>query len=362
MLARSSNVYLSLPHGPDRDVLRASLLAIQGVPTNLPSELNDRNTTLKKLEEDLNSFVFLDISRRFVEGQGFVNGGLAEALNSVPKGLRRRTVLTQIPYTHVSTTERSFVVSLGFYDYLSEFDSEDVDGRFRAILSACSRVVGTPPLSKVDLTRYLSALGMSDRGAPRLLVRKLTGVSVEVLVDLLAKHLEIQSRVYHFKKYLKCFVASEAIAWMAKRFRITISDSLLVGRALSSLGLIYHVEHEHQFADDYLFFRLVSSPSTFNVDLGDVYILLSENLNIDSRTHMGKIYPNCWVGSEAIDLICERYSISRYVGYNIMHWLEQLGMFDHVVHERPFIDENYFYRFHHQFDFLNSIKSREILV
>jgi hypothetical protein len=360
MLQRSSNVYLSVPHGPDRDVLRASLLAIQGVPTNLPAELHARRAALKNLEQDPNSFVFLDISRRALEGQGLVLGGIAEALSSVPLGLRSRTVLTQVPYSFVSAAQRTFVKSLGFCDFLSEFESQDIDGRLRSVLASCSKVVGTPSVSQDDLSRYLSALGTNDKGAPRLTIWRHTGLSVGPLIDLLSKHLEIHDRSYHLKKYSKCFVASEAILWMSRRFKIPISAALAVGKALASLGLIYHVEHEHQFSDNYLFFRLVHSNSSFTVDLGDVYLLLLNKLQIEDRNYLGKTYHNCWVGVEAIDILCENYAIPRYVSYMLMHWLEQLGLFVHVANQQSFADANYFFQFHHQIEILEHIKLREI--
>jgi hypothetical protein len=358
---RSSNVYLNVPHGPDRDVLRAALLAIQGVPTNLPLETLARRSMLSDLELDPRAFVFLDISARVLEGHGLVLGGLTEALNTIPKGLRSRTVLTRVPNSYISVAERDLVQSLGFVDLVAEFDSKDIDGRLRSILNICSEVVGTPDVSDTDFSRYLNALSTNSKGAARLIVWKHTGLSVDALLSLFTSQLGIRDRTYHLKKYSMCFIASDAVAWMCKKFKIGSASAVAVGKALGSMGLIYHVEHEHQFSDDYFFFRIAKSTFDRAVDLGEAYRALVDAIHIDDRTYLGKTYLNCWVGSEAVDLICEKFLVPRYAAFNIMHWLEELGLFVHVAHEKVFMDGNFYYQFHHQLELVAHLKEREFV-
>ena len=72
------------------------------------------------------------------------------------------------------------------------------------------------------------------------------------------KLLDIKDRRYHLRQYKKCFVCSDLINSMIK-FKIVKSrdEGVELGLAIQKqLKLWRHVVDDHDFSDDYLFFRL----------------------------------------------------------------------------------------------------------
>lgn len=69
---------------------------------------------------------------------------------------------------------------------------------------------------------------------------------------------DIQDRKYGFpsKLYKKCFVGSEAVVRLIDSNMATdIDDALLIGNMLLKEGIIHHVHRDHDFKDEYLFYR-----------------------------------------------------------------------------------------------------------
>jgi hypothetical protein len=74
-------------------------------------------------------------------------------------------------------------------------------------------------------------------------------------------------------RYEQCFVGSEAVNWMMKKYNITRFDfvdnrqtlfrkqSIKLGNKLMSQKLISHVANEHLFADAYLFYKICAQSS-----------------------------------------------------------------------------------------------------
>lgn len=67
--------------------------------------------------------------------------------------------------------------------------------------------------------------------------------------------LEIKDRTHHFKIYPKCFVGSEAVNWLIKTYETPKSEALKLGRSLIEQRIIHHVCDDHDFEDDYFFYR-----------------------------------------------------------------------------------------------------------
>lgn len=338
-------VYLHLPDGASRDALRAGVLALQCVPANLPQDDNERHALLNRLAVGERVFVFVDISTRTGSSINARTGGLDEVLDSVPLPLRARTVLTRLASGHVSQAERAWVKSLGFCDLIAEFDTRDPEVSLRAVLDVVALALDLPLLPAADLIRYVSAVATGAQGTPRALIRQHTGYSAEQLVQLLSDKLDIQDRSYHLKKYPACLVAADAVAWMAKNLKLTTQSALAVGQALGALGLLHHVEHKHEFSDERLFFRLALSRQADAIDLGHALMLVRETISVADRTYLGTVYAHCWVGSDAVNVICQKYALSRHASHLVLHRLSQFGLLVHVVNGQPFIDGNYYYRF-----------------
>lgn len=341
-------VYLHLPDGASRDALRAGVLALQCVPANLPQDDKERHALLSRLAVDERVFVFVDISTRIGSSINARTGGLDEVFNGVPLPLRARTVLTRLASDHVSQAERVWVKSLGFCDLIAEFDTREPEGSLRAVLDVLALALDLPLLLAADLIRYVSAVATHAQGTPRARIRQHTGHSAEQLIQLLSDKLDIQDRSYHLRKYPACFVAADAVAWMAKNLELGKQTALAVGQALGALGLLHHVEHKHEFSDEYLFFRLALSRQADAIDLGHALMLVRETVSVADRSYLGTVHARCWVGSEAVTVICQHFALSRHASHLVLHRLSQFGLFMHVVNEQPFIDGNYYYRFTHR--------------
>jgi hypothetical protein len=67
--------------------------------------------------------------------------------------------------------------------------------------------------------------------------------------------LEIKERNYRFKTYPRCFTAQDAVKWLIETQKVTKPEALKLGQNLVDLKLIHHVTDDHDFKDDYLFFR-----------------------------------------------------------------------------------------------------------
>lgn len=334
-------VHLQLPDGPDRAVLRAGLLALQCIPVNLALPGVERAEQLESLALDPRAVVFLDISNPLPK----VGHRFDHLLQTWPKALRARTVLTRLAAGHVSAVDRGWVKSLGFADLIASFEDTSPDAALRQALDLVARTVGLPALAIADLARYQStAPKVPPRLSLRASIRARTGKDAEALTDWLSSRLDIRDRSYHFKKYPACFLGTEAVRWMAQHLQLSPNQAVEVGQALQTLGLLYHVAHEQVFADASLFFRFRAPAELPQIDLGLALQTLRDRLVVADRNHLGTVYSNCWVGQDAVDVLCAEHAIARHESQLVLHRLMQFGLFEHVVGEHGFIDGRYFYQ------------------
>ena len=338
-------VFLQLPTAPGTDALRAGLMAMKCIPTNLPLQTAERHTAFQRAVQSETAFLLMDVSNH--------KPGSADSLMAVckdlPVALRARTLLTRLAGGHVSTDDRAWAKELGFVDLIAEIDVNDLEGDLRVAINAAARLLGREPLSLTELARYVGAVATTAKAAapqmPRAVIRAHTQLSAEKLADVLRDGLAIQDRSYHFKKYPACFVASEAVAWMAAKLRITPANTVAVGRALGAIGLLYHVEQKHVFDDQPWFFRLAVSRSANTMSYSETVKVLRERVAVADRAYLGTNYPSCWVGAQAVDVLVAHRAMPRHQAHRLLHRLMSLGLFRHVVDEQPFVDGNFFYRF-----------------
>ena len=354
-------VFLQLPAVPGTDALRAGLMAMKCIPTNLPLQAAERQAVLTLASHSNRTFLLIDVSNQ--------KAGAADSLDAVcrdlPEILRSRTLLTRLAGGHVSSDDRAWVKALGFVDMIAEIDVNDVQGELRVVIDAAARLLALEPLSLTELARYVGGVAASSKTAalsagvsaapaggktplklaPRVLIRMHTGLSAEKLAELLRDGLAIQDRSYHFKKYPACFVASEAVSWMVNRFQLAPANAIAAGQALGVLGLLYHVEQKHIFDNQPWFFRLAVSRSTPTMGYTEAVNVLRERLHVADRAYLGTAYPKCWVGTQAVDSLVAHRPMQRHQAHRILHRLMSLGLFRHVVDEQPFVDGNFFYRF-----------------
>ena len=339
-----ATVLLGLPDGPARAALRAGLMAMRLAPTPLPSDRRGRDTVLQGLADKPRAVAFIDISRGSTT--------LLQLDAILPRDTRRRIVLTRLAagagLGHVSEADRRWVRRLGFADLIPELDAMDCEGGLRDALDLVARELALEPPSPAELARYARVLNdVRDTGSARATIRALSGLSAEALAALLGQSLDISDRTWRLQRYPQCFVGTEAVAWLARHFKRSRPEALALGQALASLGLLVHVAHEHPFLDDTLYYRLAVSPAADALDLGDVLseLVARDGVPVADRSHLGKPYPQCWVGSEAVDLLGSRHGLQRHEAWLLLHRLMQFGLIEHVTQSRPFIDGNFYYRF-----------------
>ncbi|BAQ64687.1 hypothetical protein GM3709_1452 [Geminocystis sp. NIES-3709] len=79
---------------------------------------------------------------------------------------------------------------------------------------------------------------------------------ITLVNDLRGKEgLEIKDRKYRLTTYHKCFVGSEAIEWMEKRYILSKSEAIRLGQELIDLKIIHHVTDDHEFKNGFFFYR-----------------------------------------------------------------------------------------------------------
>lgn len=341
----SPTALLDLPPLAARSALRAGLMALQVVPGDMPADRRGRDIVLRGLGDRPETLVFLDISR---PGSAMPQT-LLELDAELPRDARRQRVfLTRLAFGHVSEADRRWVRSLGFADLLPEFDARDCEGSLRTALDGVAKVLSLKRLAPAQLARYARVLNEErDEGTPRTTIRALTGKSAEEAATMLHHALAITDRSYHLQTYPQCFVGSEAVLWMARRWHRSAGEAVAIGQALGSLGLLIHVTHDHPFLEDRLFYRLAVSEAADRLEPGQVLSRLRghDGVAVADRTYLGKTYAGCWIGSEAVDYLCTCYRLVRDVAWLVMHRLMQFGLLEHVTHSRPFVDGAYFYRF-----------------
>ena len=66
---------------------------------------------------------------------------------------------------------------------------------------------------------------------------------------------EIKDRRYLVNVYPKCFVGSDAVAWLIRNQRTTRDGAIRIGQLLVGRKIIHHVLDEHSFEDKNFFYR-----------------------------------------------------------------------------------------------------------
>lgn len=176
------------------------------------------------------------------------------------------------------------------------------------------------------------------------------GVSANAICEALLASSEglVADRRYRGKVYRDCFVASEFIDRMVARLGMRRATALRVGSFLWRTGRIHHVVREAPFDDGLLFFRFGGTREAMaRLDLGEVESAMRGpgGAPIAERSYLGKTYPSCFIGSEAVEWLRGRYRLTRGEAESAGQRLLELGAFHHVLDDHGFLDGNLFYRF-----------------
>jgi hypothetical protein len=82
---------------------------------------------------------------------------------------------------------------------------------------------------------------------------------------------QVKDRMYHFKTYPQCFIGSEAVDYLVTHGDCsTRAEAVLLGQSLMEiLHLFEHVTRDHEFADEYLFYRFIDVSERGTVKIND---------------------------------------------------------------------------------------------
>jgi Domain found in Dishevelled, Egl-10, and Pleckstrin (DEP) len=323
------------------NALETKLLPVAGKPFSKTGKFEINRAAYHLLTP--NSLVVIDLARLKSYGMHMLD--LARAIES--PGLRNRIFLTNITGT-VNQSDVNLAQILGFGNLVAEVDPRQLTDSVKAFTDW---VCGTLKLSTNSLNRlptYLKTVPISSaKESTREMIQRITSNTAEALTDAMQKGLDISDRTYRLKKYRQCFLASEATAWLSKRYKLSEIQSIAIGIALQELGLFYHVAHEQAFANEDLFFRLSTSKSVDALPMQQVLhgLTVAKGVDIADRAYLGKTYEQCFIGSEAIDHLVNKWSLDRLDAWIALHRFEQLGLLEHVTQEHGVKDGNFFYRF-----------------
>ena len=209
---------------------------------------------------------------------------------------------------------------------------------------------------------------------------------------------DIRDRTYKLTLHKSCFIGSEAVdAMIYTGLATTREEAVTLGRQLAKeLNLFKHVSGRHIFKDEYLFYRFRGEESTSfqfatssqdsnslpgnitdndgddydddndNVEDGEevqggqkIYTGSSKGLvkmaslfrkcvDVKDRRFRMKTYKQCFVGSEAVDILVNtRLASTRKDAVQLGRTLaRELGLFSHVTGDHAFCDDYLFFRFH----------------
>lgn len=211
---------------------------------------------------------------------------------------------------------------------------------------------------RIDILKAEIAAELISQSTPE--AETLRQVDLEALATAMQvdESLSIQDRRYRLKVYPGCFVGAEAVDWLVQNRGYDRQEAEEIGVEMMRKGFIVHVSNDQPFQDAYLFYRFTR---TFKLPVYDDPSLIAnlqtqldiekvmaemfgpEGVDIRDRNYHFSMYLNCFVGSEAVDWLIQRYSISRQEAVEIGQILLKAGYIHHVVDEHDFEDKYLFY-------------------
>jgi len=82
--------------------------------------------------------------------------------------------------------------------------------------------------------------------------------------------ISIQDRKWRRKTFKSCFIGTEAVDWLIKKENNVgvknRKEAIQLGQILLDRGVFHHVCDDHEFVDDYKFFRFYSEERKFQKD------------------------------------------------------------------------------------------------
>lgn len=335
--------YICIPSGDSRRAIRAAMMAMKVVPHDILPSASDLGQLAQQLHADSNAVALIDLGGMRSAVPHML--ALTDLLGSAQA--RGRVILLR-EAAGLWATDVKWALELGFAGLVAQTDAISLGAESRNVLDTIAKLTWTAAIAPDALTRYFSAMQITSSAAgPRHAIRQATGLSAEALCAAMASSVKALDRTYHLKSYPSCFLGSDAVSWLARQYQAPKDTAVALGAALQSLGMLHHVAHEQPFADNANFFRTNLSTAADRQPLGTLFKLLRSKAGIEvkDRTYLNKLYPACFVGSEAVDWLKRQAKINRHDCEIILNRLHSLHMIEHVTRDHDVRDGMFFYRF-----------------
>lgn len=334
---RIQNFWLATRDSKLRTLVRAALTSQGLTPLDIkPENLFPTATGPAGVAPEPGSIVLLDIAAEVT--MPYRAAEAIRAAGSLP--WQPRILAISGTERTVWANETAWASSLTGYAMLPR-PTNSVAGFLIALLAELK--LGEPDVRRLD-THLRVMLGAGEDKAPESLVRRLTDGSAHELASALLAGGNVADRRYHLKKYPECMVGKDAVGWLAKRYDVSREDAVLLGDALVRTGHLHHVVKEQPFADAEFFYRVATRGRFDAIPLDAVtgFLRGAKGLVADRAWH-GVNFPQCMVGSEAVDAITSQFRLTRAEATVLGQSLLDLGQLRHVADEHPFVDAYLFY-------------------
>jgi uncharacterized Ntn-hydrolase superfamily protein len=183
-----------------------------------------------------------------------------------------------------------------------------------------------------------------------------------VLRDALLGHrgVEIRDRTHRLKTYSQCFTGRDAVDWLTTTYPITRAQAQRLGELFVAKGWIEHVTQEHDFEDDFLFYRVPQDESVEarfegsgslaalnQISLSDLTQRMRQAGGVEQKDHYRWLmkFPSVFSGREATDWISKTYALSRSEAQLLAQRLVASNKIRHILDEKNFIDGAVYYRY-----------------
>ncbi|XP_074641696.1 DEP domain-containing mTOR-interacting protein-like [Tubulanus polymorphus] len=179
-----------------------------------------------------------------------------------------------------------------------------------------------------------------------------------------SKILMIKDRKYHLRTYKCCFVGFETVDWLLHHGESDNRETAVaVMQLLLENGIIHHVCDDHQYKDEYLFYRFRLDDGTYPptdqseaILFGfELYQLLlstrDENTVFGDHIKDGHTFPNSFIGCEVVQWLIIQESLAKCREFLVsrMKDLIDYDVIRHVTGDHHFQDNDHLYEFCREF-------------
>ncbi len=335
-------VLLALPHDAAHKSARALVMALGLIPESVKDGVDSLTTVALQLQRNERSAALIDLGSL---PSGFKH--IHDMAKRLPTALRQRVILFRHEQGPVWPSDQIWAKEMGFAGLFAEVDAQAMlaDAELPNLLA---QLTGQPILPAQKLSQYFAAmLAKPDPLTLRGLIRSQSSRSAESLAQVMASGVKSVDRTHRLTSYPACFLGTEAVQWLRGQFQCSASTAVQTGQALLSMGLMHHVVHEHGFENAEFYYRLDATANTAQTHLGKLLQQMqsAKGMEVKDRSYLGKSYPACWVGQDAVSWLSKQHQLPRYEAENLLNRLLSYGLIEHVLQAHRVKDANLFFRF-----------------